>query len=114
MTKTFEIIIVLALFAIAVFIIFPTTTKFNNCFSVALGQIRELPSVPQVTKEVFCEDGQRVILTLGSCVNNVKASNVIAPLLLRLAMQFPQAKTVPDVLIRHNQTCPNNVVPVSF
>ncbi len=114
MLKSIEIIFVLALFALAVFIVFPTTTKFTNCFAVASGQIKELPIVPQVTKDIFCQDGQRVILSLNSCVSEVKSSNIVAPLLFRLAMQFPQARNISSTLVKHNQVCPSYPVPSSF
>jgi len=57
MAKTIEIGIVLLLFALAVFIIFPIVNQFTSCFAIATGKIQQASVPPQVDKETFCKDG---------------------------------------------------------
>lgn len=114
MTRNLELVFVFVLFALAIFVVFPFTTKFTNCFAVASGRIQEIQAPPQVSKEIFCKNGQEVIVSLNSCINGVKKSNGFAPLFFRLAFLFPQIKNIASTIDRHNQVCPDYPVNQFF
>jgi len=114
MIKNIGVGIVLLLFALAAFAIFPATNKFTNCFAVASGKIQQAPAPPQVSKETFCKDGQDIILSLGTCIQNAKDQGVFAPTLFRLALLFLDSESVAGTIDKHNQVCPQYPVPQLF
>ena len=114
MIRNFEIAFVLILFALAVFVIFPLTTKFTNCFAISTGRIQQAQVPPQVSKETFCKDGQEIFMSLNSCVSEVKSNNMFAPLFFRLVVLLPQTKNIPSTIDKHNQVCPNYPVEQLF
>jgi hypothetical protein len=114
MVKNIEIGLVLLFFALAVFVIFPTTNKFTNCFAIASGRVQQVPLPPQVSKETFCKEGQEIILSLDACIQGVRSQNIFAPVLFRLASLLVNRKVIADTTDKHNQVCPQYPVPQIF
>lgn len=113
-SKNIEIGVILLLFALLVFLIFPTTNKFTNCFSVVSGKLEQDVVIAYKDKEIFCKNGQEIILSLNTCLKNVKEENILAPLLFKLASLFPSVKNTNNILDKHNQVCPQYPVPEFF
>lgn len=111
MGKKIEIVTILLLFVLLVFVIFPTTNKFTNCFFVVSGKLEQDNTIAYKDKEIFCKNGQEIILSLNSCLRNVKEENILAPLLFKLASLFPSVKNTNNILDKHNQVCPQYPVP---
>lgn len=117
MSRSIEIGLVLLLFAIAVFIVFPITNKFVDCFAVASGKLQQSTESYKrnnPTKEIFCKDGQDIILSVGTCVQQVKNQNILAPILFRLVLLLPNAKSIAGVSNQHNQVCPQYPLPLNI
>ena len=114
MFKKIGIIVFLLLIALVVFVLFPTANRFSDCFALASGRLQQsTESYEKIapTKEMFCKDGQDIILSAGTCVQQVKNQNMLAPMLFRLVLLLPNAKSITGVSNQHNQACPQYPLP---
>lgn len=110
MIKNFGIIVVIVFFALIIFLIISITNKHSTCFAEASGKVKQMSYILPVSNEGLCENGQKMILSLNSCLNDVNDGNILAPTLFRLSFLFPQMKNITKIIEKHNQVCPNNQV----